>query len=254
MPRSLSENLAHVEAQIEAACRRSGRARSEIALMAVTKTRPASAILEAAALGITLFGENRVQEYQGKYAELFQNAPSQITDDDGKFARKAQVHFIGHLQSNKAARAVELFAAIDSLDTLHLAERLHEAAIALGRRLPVLVEIKVSSEEAKAGLHPDSPELRDLLERLPELTALELRGLMTVPPACEDPEAVRPYFISLRTLRDQLAAAYPRLSFPELSMGMSHDYPIAIEEGATQIRLGTALFGSLWGSRAARPT
>ena len=126
---------------------------------------------------------------------------------------------------------------------MHLAERLNHAAAEGRRRLPVMLEIKLSPEESKSGLDPESPELRELLERLPALDALELRGMMTVPPWSEDPETARPYFRRLRGLRDQFAAAYPRLHFSELSMGMSHDFAVAIEEGATEIRIGTGLFG-----------
>jgi pyridoxal phosphate enzyme (YggS family) len=151
---------------------------------------------------------------------------------------------IGHLQSNKAARAAELFASVDTLDSVSLAERLDQAAKRLGRRLRVLIEIKLSPEESKAGMDPESEELAGLLERLPDLAGLEMRGLMMVPPFLEDLAAVRPYFRGLRVLRDRLAAAHPRLSFGELSMGMSHDFPVAIDEGATQVRIGTALFGA----------
>jgi hypothetical protein len=136
-----------------------------------------------------------------------------------------------------------LFASVDTLDSVSLAERLDQAATKLGRRLAVLIEIKLSPEESKAGLEPDSAELGLLLDRLPDFSALDVRGLMTVPPYLEDLAAVRPYFARLRELRDRLAAAHPRLSFDELSMGMSHDFPVAIAEGATQVRIGTALFG-----------
>ncbi len=227
----LRENLERIEAQITTACREAGRPRAEVALMAVSKMHPASAILAAETLGIRLFGENRVQEFQEKSAQLGATAG-------------AEFHLIGHLQSNKAARAAELFASIDTLDSLPLAERLNQAATRLGRRLAVLIEIKLSHESSKAGIAPDSAELRLLLEKLPGLAALELRGLMTVPPFLDDLAAVRPYFTRLRELRDQLAAAHPRLSFAELSMGMSHDFPVAIAEGATQVRIGTALFGA----------
>jgi PLP dependent protein len=226
----LRENLERIEAQIAMACREAGRSREEVSLMAVSKVHPVSAILAAEALGIRLFGENRVQEFQEKSVHLG--------------ATGAEFHLIGHLQSNKAARAAELFASIDTLDSVSLAERLNQAATRLGRRLAVLIEIKLSHEVSKAGLEPDSAELRELLEHLPGLTALELRGLMTVPPYLEDLAAVRPYFTRLRLLRDELAAAYPRLSFAELSMGMSHDFSVAIAEGATQVRIGTALFGA----------
>jgi pyridoxal phosphate enzyme (YggS family) len=227
----LAENLSRIEAQITAACREAGRPRGEVALMAVSKMHPAAAILAAEALGVRLFGENKVQEFQQKSA-LLGAVPG------------AEFHLIGHLQSNKAARAAELFSSIDTLDSVSLAERLHQAATGLGRRLAVLIEIKLSHEASKGGLEPDSAELGLLLERLPDLSSLELRGLMTVPPYLEDLSAVRPYFARLRGLRDQLAAAHPRLSLPELSMGMSHDFSVAIAEGATQVRIGTALFGA----------
>jgi PLP dependent protein len=229
-PGVLGENLDRIEAQISAACRAAGRPRSEVTLMAVSKMHPASAILAAEALGVRVFGENRVQEFQEKSAQLA-GAPG------------AEFHLIGHLQSNKAARAAELFASVDTLESVALAERLNEAAKRAGRRLAVLIEIKLSHEASKAGLAPESAELRLLLERLPDLSALEFRGLMTVPPFLEDAAAVRPYFSRLRVLRDEMAAVYPRLSFAELSMGMSHDFPVAIAEGATQVRIGTALFG-----------
>jgi PLP dependent protein len=226
----LKENLDRIETQIAAACRESGRPRGEVALMAVSKMHPASAIVAAEALGVRLFGENRVQEFQEKSAQL--SLPG------------TEFHLIGHLQSNKAARAAELFASVDTLDSVSLAERLDQAAMRLGRRLRVLIEIKLSPEETKAGLDPESAELAGLLERLPDFRGLELRGLMMVPPFLEDLPAVRPYFRELRVLRDRLAAAHPRLSFGELSMGMSHDFPVAIGEGATQVRIGTALFGA----------
>ena len=227
----LEENLLRIETQIAAACREAGRARDEVALIAVSKMHPVSAILEAEALGVRMFGENRVQEFQEKRVQL------------GSACAGAEFHLIGHLQSNKATRATELFSSIDTLDSLALAERLNQAATRLGRRLGVLIEIKLSHEASKAGLEPDAAELRLLLEHLPGLTGLELRGLMTVPPFLEDPAAVRPYFVRLRRLRDQLAAAHPRLGFAVLSMGMSHDFPVAVAEGATQVRIGTALFG-----------
>ena len=227
----LRENLERIEAQIAMACREAGRPRSEVALMAVSKVHPVSAILAAEALGIRLFGENRVQEFQEKSVQLGSTSG-------------AEFHLIGHLQSNKAARAAELFSSIDTLDSLSLAERLNQAATRLGRRLAVMIEIKLSHEPSKAGIPPESAELPLLLEHLPGLSGLELRGLMTVPPYLNDLAAVRPYFAQLRKVRDRLAAEHPRLSFSELSMGMSHDFPVAIAEGATQVRIGTALFGA----------
>jgi pyridoxal phosphate enzyme (YggS family) len=237
----LKENLDRIELQIAAACREAGRPRSEVALMAVSKMHPASAIVAAEGLGVRLFGENRVQEFQDKSAVL-SLPPGTPHGTPGQAG--AEFHLIGHLQSNKAARAAELFASVDTLDSVSLAERLDQAAARLGRRLAVLIEIKLSPEASKAGLVPESAELAALLERLPDLAGLEMRGLMMVPPFLEDLAAVRPYFRGLRVLRDRLAAAHLRLSFGELSMGMSHDFPVAIDEGATQVRIGTALFGA----------
>ncbi|HEX3941527.1 MAG TPA: YggS family pyridoxal phosphate-dependent enzyme [Acidobacteriaceae bacterium] len=245
-PETLAQRLATIEDEIQAACRRSGRPRSSVGLMAVTKNHSTAAILDAAALGISLFGENRVQEFQRKASEIaalgyrLENESPRATG--GKLF-PGHFHLIGHLQSNKAARAAELFSAIDTLDSLRLALRLNEAAAGADRRLPVLLEIKLSPEESKSGIASGSPAFSELLERIPDLPALDLRGLMTVPPFAEDPAAARPYFRDLSRLREELAAAHPRLHLEELSMGMSHDFALAIEEGATQIRIGTALFG-----------
>ena len=237
---ALRENLERVEAAIEQACRRAGRSRSDIELMAVSKTYPASTIAEAASMGLRLFGENRVQEFGAKSAELaaLRDAGSVATLDQG-----VCVHLIGHLQSNKSARAAELFDAVDSLDSLRLAERLNEAAGRLGKRLPVLIEVKLSPEETKSGVDPESDEAARLLERLPDLKHLETRGLMTIAPWGVAEDITRSCFRSLREWRDRWAAAYPGLAFEVLSMGMSGDFAIAIEEGATRIRIGTALFG-----------
>jgi pyridoxal phosphate enzyme (YggS family) len=234
----LAENLERLEEAIAGACRRAGRTRAEIELMAVSKTYPAVTIAEAAALGITLFGENRVQEFAGKAVEL---EPLR-----GHVAGKSpiRVHLIGHLQSNKAPRAVELFDGIDSVDSLRLAERLNEAAGKSGKRLPVLVEVKLSSEETKAGLEPDSSEAGELLERLADFENLQMRGLMTIAPWGVSEAETRACFRSLREWRDRWAAAYSRLSLDVLSMGMSGDFALAIAEGATRIRVGTALFGA----------
>ena len=233
---ALAENLARVEVAIAVACRKAGRARAEIELMAVSKTYPAETMAEAAALGLVLFGENRVQEFAAKAPraeELW--AQARVT--------RPHVHLIGHLQSNKAARAVEIFDGIDSLDSLRLAERLNEAAGKLGKRLPVLIEVKLSTEETKAGIDPESAEAAQLLERLPDLTHLEAQGLMTIAPWGAPEAETRACFRSLRAWRDRWAQAHPRLRLAVLSMGMSGDFPLAIEEGATRIRIGTALFG-----------
>jgi len=236
---ALAENLERLEAAIVGACRTAGRERAEVELMAVAKTYPAATIAEAAALGLTLFGENRVQEFAGKAIEL---EPLRVP---AAGASPIRVHLIGHLQSNKAQRAVELFDGIDSLDSLRLAERLNEAAGKRGKRLPVLVEVKLSSEETKAGLEPVSSEAGELLERLADLENLQMRGLMTIAPWGVSEAETRACFRSLREWRDRWDAAYSRLPFDVLSMGMSGDFALAIAEGATRIRVGTALFGAL---------
>jgi hypothetical protein len=235
---ALSENLERLEAAIAAACRRAGRRRGEVELMAVSKTCPAATVAEAAALGIALFGENRVQEFAAKAPAL-----EGLRGAAGAAAGPIRVHLIGHLQSNKAARAEELFDGIDSLDSLRLAERLNEAAGRLGKRLPVLIEVKLSSEATKTGLEPESAEAAELLDRLPDLEHLEARGLMTIPPFGVPDDATRACFRSLRQWRARWAAAHPRLALEVLSMGMSGDFDLAIAEGATRIRVGTALFG-----------
>ena len=234
---ALAENLARVEGAVEAACRKAGRSRGEVELMAVSKTYPASTIVEAAGLGLRLFGENRVQEFGAKAAELEALRGGAAQDVS------IRVHLIGHLQSNKAARAAELFDAVDSVDSLRLAERLNEAAGKLGKRLPVLIEVKLSAEETKAGLEPESAEAGQLLVRLPEFENLQTRGLMTIAPWGVAEDETRACFRSLREWRARWAAAHPKLSLDVLSMGMSGDFALAIEEGATRIRVGTALFG-----------
>lgn len=233
MHETFTTRLAQVEEAIAAACRHAGRTRESVQLMAVSKTHPASAIAEAVAAGLTLFGENRVQEFQQKSEELNRLG-----------IRNAEVHLIGHLQSNKTGKAAELFAGIDTVDSLKLAERLHDAALRLNKKLPVVLEIKLSDEEAKTGLDPEDAKTHQLLERLSGLSALEMRGLMTVAPFPGDDTVTRACFRRLRTLREEWSAKYPRLNFDELSMGMSGDFPIAIEEGSTCIRIGTALFGA----------
>lgn len=232
---ALRENLERLEDAIAAACRAAGRARSSVELMAVSKTYPAEIIVEAAELGLRLFGENRVQEFAAKAAPI-DEWRREVTDP-------VRVHLIGHLQSNKSARAAEVFDAVDSVDSIRLAERLDDAAGKLGKRLPILMEVKLSSEETKSGVEPESDEAVGLLERLPNFVHLEMRGLMTIAPWGVAPDVTRACFRSLRAYRDRWAAAYPKLKFDVLSMGMSGDFPIAIEEGATCIRVGTALFG-----------
>ena len=228
---ALGEHLERLEERIAAACRAVGRDRAGIELMAVSKTFPAEAMVEAAALGLRLFGESRVQEFAGKAASL------------GAKRESMDCHLIGHLQSNKAARAAELFDGVDSLDSVRLAERLNAAAGQFSKCLPVLIEVKLSPEAAKTGVEPESEEAARLLERLPDWPHLVTRGLMTIAPWGVAEEVTRGCFASLRQWRDRWAAAYPRLGFDVLSMGMSGDFALAIAEGATRIRVGTALFG-----------
>lgn len=229
---SIAENLEKLEDSIAAACRTAGRQRGEVELMAVSKTFPVEAIIEAAALGLKLFGENRVQEWSQKAPAL---GPKRESAE--------RCHLIGHLQSNKAARAVEIFDGIDSVDSLRLAERLNDAASKLDKRLPVLIEVKLSPEETKAGIDPESNDAAILLDALPHLTSLEPHGLMTIAPWGAPDEVTRGCFRSLREWRDRWAQAHPRLNLEVLSMGMSGDFALAIAEGATRIRVGTALFG-----------
>jgi len=227
----VADNIAAVRERIALAARRARRDPKEISLMAVTKTFPPEAIREAYQADVRLFGENRVQEFAGKFA-----AVRALSD--------AEWHMIGHLQTNKAGKAAELFAAVDSVDSLKLAQKLNTSAQQLGKRLAVLIEINVGGEAAKSGLAPGSSELEELLRGAAELQHLQFRGLMTVPPFTEDPQQARPYFQKLRLLRDQIAARRSSgIVMDVLSMGMSHDFEVAIEEGSTCIRVGTAIFG-----------
>ena len=227
---SIAQNMALVRDRIAAAARRAGRQPEDIALMAVSKTFPAERIREAYDSGLRLFGENRVQEFAGKTDAL-------------RDLHSAEWHLIGHLQTNKAAKAVELFAAVDSVDSLRLAQKLNASAQQLGKKLKVLIEVNVGGEAAKSGVAPESGELEELLSAAPELEHLEFRGLMTIPPFNDDPQEARPYFRKLRDLRDQIARRLPAFNMRELSMGMSHDFEVAIEEGSTCVRVGTAIFG-----------
>jgi PLP dependent protein len=228
---SIAEHIARIREQIAAAARRAGRYPADIALMAVSKTFPPELIREAYGAGIRVFGENRVQEFAGKA-----DAVRDLAD--------AEWHLIGHLQSNKASRAVELFSAVDSLDSVRLAERLDNFAEASGKTLPVLIEINVGGEEAKSGIASGSEELDRILLGAPEWKHLTIRGLMTVPPYTEDPEGARAYFRQLREIRDGIAARrLPAVSMDVLSMGMSHDFEVAIDQGSTCVRVGTAIFG-----------
>jgi PLP dependent protein len=228
---SIPENIAAIRHRIHKAAKRAGRDAEEIALMAVTKTHAPEKIRETYDAGIRLFGENRVQEFASKVGGLAGLAG-------------AEWHMIGHLQSNKAAKGIELFGAVDSVDSVRLAEKLNSAANTQNKRIPVLVEINVGGEGAKSGVAPNSRELEELLLAAERLNALAFRGLMTVPPYTEDPEGARPYFRKLRNIREVIARRQlPAVSMSVLSMGMSHDFEIAIEEGSTCVRVGSAIFG-----------
>jgi pyridoxal phosphate enzyme (YggS family) len=217
---TLAQRLAEVRLRIARAADRAHRDPAQIMLLAVTKVFPAQVIRDAYALGLREFGENYVQEFEGKLPE--------VSGLDG-----ARFHLIGHLQSNKSARAAELFQCIQTVDSPKLARRLNEA----GKALDVLLEVKLSPEQAKAGAAPE--ELPDLIAAVRACANLRLLGLMTMPPWSADQEQSRPYFRRLRELGEQ----HGRAQLPHLSMGMSHDLEAAIEEGATIVRVGTALFG-----------
>ena len=223
---SIAENLERVRGEIAAACRQAGRTETDVTLIAVSKVHPAERLLEAYAAGQRIFGENRVQELQAKAGAV-------------RGLEGAEFHLIGPLQNNKTAKAAELFDTVDTIAEVKTAQRLATAALALGKRLPILVEVKLSPEESKHGVAP--AELPQLLRAIVAREGLEVRGLMTVPPWNEEGEAARPYFRQLRQLRDQASAEFPQVR--ELSMGMSNDFRVAIDEGSTAIRVGTAIFG-----------
>jgi pyridoxal phosphate enzyme (YggS family) len=225
----VQENLPRIQERIARAAARAGRRVGEITLIGVSKTHPASAIREAFEAGIRHFGENRVQEWEGKRA--------------GTEGLAATWHLIGHLQSNKTARAARLFHSVDSVDDFTIAERLDRGRAEAGitGKLRVLIEVHIAPEATKSGV--EISELAALAEGCAELPRLQLAGLMCIPPFLEDAEKVRPYFRRLRELRDGLTATMG-IDLPVLSMGMSHDFEVAIEEGATEVRVGTALFGT----------
>ena len=228
---SIAANIVSIHERIAVAAGRAGRNPKEIVLMAVSKTHPPERIREAYEAGLRAFGENRVQEFASKIGAI-QNLPD------------ADWHMIGHPQTNKAGKTAELFAAVDSVDSLKLAEKLDAAARQLGKKLEVLIEINVGGEAYKSGAAPDSEEIKKLLLAAPRLDSLQFRGLMTVPPFTDDPQAARPYFRKLRELRDAIAARkLPSVGMDVLSMGMSHDFEVAIEEGSSCVRVGTAIFG-----------
>ena len=225
----LAVRLADVRARVRAAAQKSGRQPDEVRLIAISKTHPASVIKQVCQLGATDFGENRVQEAEGKIVEIGRE--------------KVRWHLVGHLQANKARRAVNLFDVIHSVDTLDLAQRLDRLCVEESREsLPVLIQVDLGHEETKSGI--EESELTHMVESLGPLTHVKLIGLMTLPPFFDDPEQSRAFFRRLRELRDELnqRGAFGERT-GELSMGMTHDFEVAIEEGATMVRIGTAIFG-----------
>ena len=223
---AIAANLARVRERMARAAERAGYRADEVTLVAVSKTFPAEAIRAAYDAGLREFGENRVQEFEAKRPKL--------ADLDATW------HLIGHLQSNKARRAAQLFDRVDSVDSLALAQKLDSGAAEYGKRLPVLIEVHLGDETTKSGVA--EADLAALAAGITALAHLELRGLLAIPPYSDDPERARPYFRKLRELRDGLSRRLGR-PFRALSMGMSHDFEVAIEEGATEIRVGKALFG-----------
>jgi pyridoxal phosphate enzyme (YggS family) len=221
----LAENLEQIEQRIHAACVRARRTRDSVLLLAVSKTHPPETIREATNLGLTFFGENKIQEAKAKIP----NCPG-----------KARWHFIGHLQSNKCRDAVEVFEMIQGVDSLAIAQEINKRAEQLSKTMPILLEVNVAGEGSKFGYQPG--QLLAELETLNALPRLEIHGLMAIPPYTPVPEKARPYFQKLRDLKEQAEAALSA-PLPHLSMGMSGDFEVAIDEGATIIRIGTALFG-----------
>jgi pyridoxal phosphate enzyme (YggS family) len=222
----LAENLQAVRLRIGQACQRAGRDPATVQLLAVTKTVPLERLREALAAGLSHLGENYIQEAQPKIEALPQ----------------AIWHFIGHLQRNKAKAALRLFSMIETVDSLSLAAELNRLALQAGKTLEILIQINEAAEASKSGLAPE--EARRLLAESASWPALRLRGLMTLPPYDPDPETSRPWFRSLARRRAEWQERFPHLQLDHLSMGMSHDFETAIEEGATLIRVGTALFGA----------
>jgi len=222
---AVAENLSRVREQIAEAAEKSGRSADDVELVTITKTHPAEKVREAIEAGQTLFGESRVQEARAKIPEL----PSNI-----------HWHFVGHLQKNKIRHALPLFEMIHSLDSLTLAQEVNRIADEEGLHGRVLFEVNVAGEGSKFGFAPD--KLREQMEELLALPRLTILGLMTIPPMAEEAEASRKYFVQLRQLRDRLQTEF-RVDLAQLSMGMTQDFPIAVEEGATLVRVGTAIFG-----------
>ena len=232
---SLADNLTLIQQRIRAACDRAGRSVDSVTLLAVSKTHPADTIKAATDLGLSLFGENKVQEAKAKIP----NSPG-----------KARWHFIGHLQSNKCRDAVELFSMIQCVDSLAIAQEINKRADQAAKTMPVLLEINVAGEASKFGYKPE--QMLAELKELNALSRLEVHGLMAIPPFSPVPEKSRPYFKALRELKRR-AEDVIGAPLPVLSMGMSDDFEVAIEEGSTMIRVGTALFGARQSLRSTPP-
>jgi len=223
-------NIAAIRDRVSRAAQAAGRSPDSIRLVAVSKTFPAEAIEEAISAGQRCFGENRVQEAEPKITSL-------------RGRHQLEWHLVGHLQSNKAHRAVELFDVVHSLDSARLASRLSKACVEIGKSLSVLIQVDLGQEETKFGADPG--QIREIIAAAHSLEGLRLDGLMTLPPYFEDPELARPYFARLRELRDALEREQPGcLGQQHLSMGMTHDFETAIREGASIVRIGTAIFGA----------
>ena len=226
----IARNVLSIRERIARAAESCSRRPEEITLLAISKTFPCEAIADAMAAGILSFGENRVQEAETKISHFAGSA-------------KPEWHLVGHLQANKARRAVELFDVIQSIDSAKLAARISQAAQELGKIVPVLMQVDLGDEETKFGAHPG--EVREIMEAISGFKGVRLDGLMTIPPFFENQEEARPYFCKLRELREKLEAEQPGcLGKRHLSMGMSHDFESAIREGATIVRIGTAIFGT----------
>ena len=226
MPETMEERIARVQARMATACARAGRAADSVRLVAVSKTHPPERVEEAARCGLRLFGENKVQEAAAKIPQC---------------SSSLEWHLVGHLQSNKARVAVQLFSMIHSMDSVDLLQRLNRICDEEGRRMPVCLEVNVAGEGSKFGLAPDA--VAGVLAEAQHCARIEVVGLMAIPPAVEDPERARGFFRTLREIRDRLRAD-TGYELPELSMGMSHDFEIAIEEGSTMVRVGTDIFGA----------
>ena len=224
----VAANLDRVKEEIVRACYHSGRKPEDVKLVAVTKTVEAEPVMRALRAGVTCLGENRVQEALSKRLQLA--------------GQVFEFHLVGPLQRNKINKAVECFDWIETLDSVELAERIDKACTSRGKQMKALIQVNIAKEPSKSGV--EEKYVADLAERVRTLKNLSVRGLMAIPPYFENPEEVRPFFRRLKELLDQLKMELPRDAvFGELSMGMSHDFPVAIEEGATIIRVGTAIFG-----------